>query len=115
MKPRVYLETTIPSYLTARPSRDLVTAGRQQITREWWETRREDFDRFVSQFVIDEAGAGDPDAASRRLEVLADVPLLDPSDAVEPLAAALMERVPLPAKAATDSLHIAVATVHGMQ
>ena len=55
MKSKVYLETTIPSYLTARPSRDLVTAAHQQITREWWDTRRHDFDLFVSQMVIDEA------------------------------------------------------------
>ena len=48
MKPKVYLETTIPSYLTARPSRDLVTAAHQQITREWWDTRRHAFDLFVS-------------------------------------------------------------------
>jgi hypothetical protein len=59
MKPKVYLETTIPSYLMARPSRDLVTAAHQQITREWWETRRQDFDLFISQMVIDEASAGD--------------------------------------------------------
>ena len=63
MKPKVYLETTIPSYLTARPSRDLVTAAHQQITREWWDTRRHAFDLFVSQMVLDEAGAGDEEAA----------------------------------------------------
>lgn len=115
MKPRVYLETTVPSYLTAWPSRDLIMASHQQMTREWWESRRQDFDVFVSQFVIDEASAGDPDAARRRLEVLADLPLLYPSDDVEPLAAELMKRVPLPPKAAADSLHIAIATVNGMQ
>lgn len=100
MKPRVYLETTIPSYLTAWPSRDLVMAGHQQTTREWWDTRREDFELFVSQFVIDEAGAGDPDAARRRLEVLVNVPLLDPGANVHALADELMKRVPLPPKAA---------------
>ena len=115
MKPRVYLETTVPSYLTAWFSRDLVMAGHQQITREWWESRRQDFDVFVSQFVIDEASAGDPDAAKRRLDFLADIPLLDPTDDVQPLAAELMKRVPLPRKAAADSLHISIATVNGMQ
>jgi hypothetical protein len=59
MKPKVYLETTIPGYLMARPSRDLVTAAHRQITREWWDTRRQDFDLFISQMVIDEASAGD--------------------------------------------------------
>src|SRR5271170_2291689 len=114
MKPRVYLETTIPSYLTAWLSRDLVMAGHQQTTREWWDTRREDFELFVSQFVIDEAGAGDPDAARRRLEVLVNVPLLDPGANVHTLADDLMKRVPLPPKAAADALHIAIATINGM-
>jgi hypothetical protein len=114
MKPRVYLETTIPSYLTAWPSPDVVMAGHQQTTREWWDTRRQDFELFVSQFVVDEAGLGDPDAARRRLESLAAVPLLDVSDEIYALANELVQGVPLPAKAAADSLHIAIATVHGM-
>jgi hypothetical protein len=114
MKPRVYLETTVPSYLTAWPSPEAVTAGHQRTTRDWWETRREDFDLFASQFVIDEASLGDPDAAARRLEVLADVPLLEPGDDVYQLADKLVKQVPLPAKAAADSLHIAIATVNGM-
>ncbi len=114
MKPRVYLETTIPSYLTAWLSRDLVMAGHQRTTTEWWEGRRHDFDLFVSQFVLDEAGSGDPSAARRRLEALADVPLLDPTDDVYALADQLLTRVPLPANAAADALHIAIAAVNGM-
>jgi hypothetical protein len=114
MKLRVYLETTVPSYLTAWPSREVVMAGHQQTTREWWDTRRKDFDLFASQFVIDEAILGDSDAAKRRLEVLADVPLLDPSDDVYRLADSLVKRIPLPPKAVADSLHIAIATVNGM-
>lgn len=114
MASRVYLETTIPSYLTAWPSRDLVTAAHQQITREWWETRRREFELFISQFVIDEAAFRDPDASSRRLEMLADVPLLGVNEGVYKLANELMKHVPLPAKAVADSLHIAIATVNGM-
>ena len=114
MKPRVYLETTIPSYLTAWPSRQAVMAGHQQTTKEWWDTQREEFELFASQFVIDEASLGDPDAARRRLEALANVPLLDLSEEVYSLANGLVRRVPLPAKAAADSLHIAIATVNGM-
>ncbi len=75
MNPKVYLETTIPSYLTGRPSRDVVTAAHQQITRAWWDTRRHAFDLFVSQMVLEEAEAGDPEAATRRLEVVASLPL----------------------------------------
>jgi hypothetical protein len=114
MTPRVYLETTIPSYLTAWLSRDLVMAAHQQTTREWWETRRQDFELFVSQFVLDEVGLGDPDAARQRLEILVDIPLLDVREDVFTLADELMKRVPLPPRAAADSLHIAIATVHGL-
>ena len=113
-KLRVYLETTIPSYLAAWLNRDLIMASHQQTTREWWNTRREDFELFVSQFVIDEVGVGDPDAARRRLEALVNVPLLDPSEEVHALADELMKCVPLPAKAAADALHIAIATINGM-
>jgi len=77
MKPRLYLETTIPSYLTSKPSRDLVTAAHQQITHQWWETRLTDFEVYISQFVLDEAGAGDADVAAKRLALLDSFPLLD--------------------------------------
>src|SRR5947209_8696857 len=114
MKPRVYLETTIPSYLTAWPSRDLVRAAHQQITREWWQQRRDKFELFIAQVVVRECQAGDPDAAAQRLEVLRDLPLLEQTEEVTALAQALLEQVPLPERAAVDALHIAVATVHGM-
>ena len=115
MKPRVYLETTIPSYLTAWTSRDLVMSAHQQVTRDWWQTRRQDFDIYISQYVIDEASAGDPDAARRRLEFLAELPLLDPNDDVLDLAEELVRRIPLPARAAADALHIAIAAVNEIQ
>jgi hypothetical protein len=67
MKSRLYLETTIPSYLTSRLSRDLIVAGHQQVTREWWERRRDAFQLCLSQLVIDEVSAGDPAAARERL------------------------------------------------
>lgn len=114
MKPPVYLETTIPSYLTAWPSRDLIMAAHQQLTREWWDGRRADFDLFVSQFVLDEAGLGDPEAAKRRLELVAPLPLLGPTEDVYELAGQLIKHVPLPPKAGTDALHIAIAAVNGM-
>jgi hypothetical protein len=65
MKPRIYLETTVISYLTARPSRDLIVAAQQQITQEWWHTRRTDFDLFASQLIAQESSADDTDAAAR--------------------------------------------------
>ena len=114
MKPKLYLETTVPSYLTAWPSRDLIRAGHQQITKEWWQTRRENFDIYISQFVLDEAAAGDPEAARERLTAIQDFSILDPTDEVGELAAALMSSLVLPTNAATDAAHIAIAAVHEM-
>ncbi len=114
MKARLYLETTVPSYLTARPTRDLIRASHQQITQEWWEHRRKDFEVFISQLVLDEAAAGDPSAAGQRLAILADLPLLDLSEDVFSLAAVLVQTLALPARAATDAAHIAVAAVNEM-
>lgn len=59
----VYVETSIFSYLTARPSRDLLVAAHQQITHHWWDARRMRFEIFISPLVDEEAGRGDPDAA----------------------------------------------------
>jgi hypothetical protein len=114
MKPKAYLETTIVSYLTARPSRDLITAAHQQITQQWWQTRRAHFDLFAAPLVIQEAQAGDPEAAARRLAPLHDIPLLGLSEEATRLAQALVAPGPLPANAVVDALHIAIAAVNGM-
>jgi hypothetical protein len=112
MKPRLYLETTIPSYLTAWPSRDLVRAAHQQITREWW-ARRSAFVLYASRLVVQECEAGDPQAAADRLAALAGVPLLEQTPEAASLAEALLRGVPLPEQAASDALHIAITAVHG--
>ncbi len=111
-KSSVYIETTIISYLTAWLSRDLIRAAHQQITQEWWQNRREDFEIYVSEFVINEASTGDAEAAEKRLEALNGIALLDVNLNVENLAKKLIADKALPPKAATDALHIAVATVH---
>ena len=113
MKPIVYLETTIPSYLTAWQSRDVVRAGEQQVTRDWWE-RRTQFELRVSSLVILECGAGNSDAAAFRLAVLDGVLVLAQTLEAETRADILLREVPLPAKAAADALHIAIAAVHGV-
>jgi hypothetical protein len=105
----VYVETSVFSYLAGRPSRDLIVAARQQRTHTWWRTRRAAFDLYVSQVVIDEAKAGDPRPAATRARFLAGVPTLDMTDGVAGLAAALIEGVPLPRRAAADAAHIAAA------
>ena len=114
MKPLLYVETSIVSYLTAWQSRDIVTAARQQITREWWNTRRAHFQLFTSEFVIEEAEEGDPEAARQRLIALREAEALDLPDEARPLARRLVEEGPLPAKAALDALHIAVSATSGM-
>ena len=86
MKLKVYLETIIVSYLTARLSRDLITAAHQQITQQWWQTRRAHFDLFVAPLVIQEAQAGDREAAARRIAALQDIPLLTLSEEATGLA-----------------------------
>lgn len=114
MAKRTYVETTVFSYLAARPSRDLVVAAHQQVTREWWDTRRRGFDLFISQVVVREAGAGDEEAKARRLELLQGLPLVAITDEAVQLAAALIGGALLPPKATDDALHLALATVHGM-
>lgn len=113
-KPTVYIETTIPSYLTAWRSPELVMAANQEATRSWWDTARPRFELFVSQVVLFEAGAGDQDAATRRLATIRDLPLLELSVKAEALAGRLLARAALPEKARLDALHIAVAAIHGM-
>lgn len=114
MKPRVYIETTVVSYLTARSSRDLIIAAHQQLTQEWWNNRRDSFDLYISQLVIQESSAGEAFMAQKRMEALDAIPLLDLREEAVALARALVEKGPIPEKAAVDALHIAVATINGM-
>jgi predicted nucleic acid-binding protein len=111
---RVYVETTIVSYLTAWPSRDVVIAGHQQVTKEWWETRQGDFELCVSQLVLDEASMGDEAAARERIEVLRSLILIETLPEAVALVKALLFAGALPNKAAADALHIAVAATHGI-
>ncbi len=115
MGARVYVETSVISYLAALPSRDLITAARQQLTREWWQRRRRHFEIYVSQLVLDEAAGGDRDAAARRLAVLAGLPLLDVSPRAVTLARELLKDARLPPQAGADALHVATAACHGME
>jgi len=112
--PTVYVETTIVSYLTARPSRDLLTAGHQQVTREWWEGRFR-FDLVISELVLREAGGGDPEFAALRLEAVRDIPVLSLDEETMSLARELVNRGPLPSNALADALHIAVCVTRGIE
>lgn len=114
MNLRVYIETTVVSYLTARPSRDLLMAARQEVTCEWWDRRLGDFDCYISQLVIDEASEGDALAAEKRLDAVKSFSLVPVDDSVITLAEKLVSSALIPAIAADDALHIALAAVHGM-
>jgi hypothetical protein len=113
MKRKIYIETSVISYLTARPSKTIIGAAHQQITLAWWEARNQ-YDLLVSESVLRECGAGDPDAATRRLAALKDVPLLLITEEALQIAESLVEHGIVPAKAAEDALHIAIATVNGV-
>jgi hypothetical protein len=114
MKPKIYIETSIPSYLTARISNDLRVAANQNTTIEWWETRRPSFELFIPEFVTAEASLGNYEAARERLEIIANLPKLSVSDAVRTLAKALISEGPIPQSAEVDAFHIAVAAVNGV-
>ena len=115
MKPKVYIETSIISYLTARLSNDLRVAANQSITIEWWETRRRHFELFVSELVTAEAHRGNPDLAQRRLNAIGPLPKLDVTEEVRELARNLVSEGPIPDVAEMDAYHIAVAAVNGME
>jgi hypothetical protein len=112
--PRVYLETTVISYLTARPSRNLRVVAHQEITADWWTRRRMRFDLYVSRLVIDEASAGDVEAVARRLVTLNGIPRLELTESASILAENLVTETAIPREAIEDALHVAVAPAHGM-
>jgi hypothetical protein len=114
MRPCVYVETSVISYLTSRPALDVIVAGHQATTLKWWDERREHFDVVISQFVLEEIEAGDPLVAAKRMESVAGIPMLDSSPAeVGRLAQALLDRKALPPKAFLDASHIAICAVLG--
>ena len=110
--PVAYIETSVVSYLTSRPSRDVVMLARQQVTREWWRTARDRFHLAASELVVREAGQGDPDAARTRLTTLAGVTLLDATEEAEQLARELIVSGAVPSNAAVDAAHIAIAVTN---
>jgi hypothetical protein len=114
MAETVYIETSILGYLTARSTKNLILAANIELTKDWWECRRSDFTLFTSEAVLEEVALGDPIIATQRLEILRDFSLLTLDQAVQRLAGQFLSRSNLPSKARVDAIHIAAATVHGM-
>ena len=110
----VYIETSVVSYLTARPTADLRAAARQMDTAEWWETQRGRFDLRTSGVAINEAGKGDREAAARRLAALRGIPVLAVTEAADELSERLVREGAIPARAVNDAVQVAVSAVHGV-
>ena len=113
MLPTAYIETSVISYLTALPSRDVVIAAYQQVTREWWRTARNRFELVASELVLQEAAAGDSAAARARLAALETVTLLEATDDAATLTRKFLDLGAIPRKAAEDAAHIAIAVTNG--
>ncbi len=114
-KPRVYLETTVISYLAARPNRDVFVASMQQITQQLWEDYTEEFTYVVSPIVFAEARQGDANAVQRRLDVLSHLTTLEVLPEADYLTQRLLEVGAVPQDFSVDAQHIAIATTHGVE
>ncbi len=114
MKTSVYIESSVISYLTARPSNDLIKSARQAITEEWWQKEKTRFTIFVSTLVEEEISRGNPVAASRRLEVSEKIPNLSISNDAKEIAEVLISTGAVPRNSEEDALHIGIATAHGI-
>ncbi|CAN2041749.1 Type II toxin-antitoxin system VapC family toxin [Candidatus Magnetomoraceae bacterium gMMP-15] len=111
-KANIYIETSVVSYLSARPSSNLTAAAWQQITYEWWKNYRHYYDLYISELVITEAGRGDPAAAKKRLSYLVNLSQIITTDEARVLANTILSQKVLPEKAAADAFHIAIAAYH---
>lgn len=114
MTETVYIESSVISYLTARPSRDVVVAARQAITENWWQTQREKYELYISALVEEEVGKGDAEAAERRLQKIKDIPIIALTPEAEKLAEDLLAQGAVPANSEEDALHIGIAAAAGI-
>lgn len=109
---RVYIESTVPSYLTAKPTENLIATARQILTQRWWEEYKNNYELYVSDVVLLECQKGDPKAAERRIRVMRNIPVLDMTMECSALAEKIFKELQIPPKASDDSFHIAIACVH---
>jgi hypothetical protein len=115
MNETVYIDTTIVSYLTAWPSKDLLRAAHQIATKDWWDHQRGTYQLLTSEVVQIEAAAGDPTAAAERMNVLNALPLLPITADARHIARALLAQMALSATADRDALHVAIAASNGVE
>ena len=112
--PTVYIESTVISYYTGRPSRDLIVAAHQELTQEWWENISPKCSLFISQFVLDEISRGDQEAVNKRIKAIEGIPLLEVVQPIVNLGIEYYDAIGIPEKARTDAFHIAIAVYHGL-
>lgn len=115
MKPVVYVETSVVSYYTARPSRDIIVRAHQETTRRWWPYAKERFELVVSELVVLEAREGDPDASQKRLKAIEGMPILLITPQQREIADRYLADLPLPEKANRDALHLALASLQAVE
>jgi len=108
----IYIETTIPSYATARPSRDILNFARQTMTLLFWEKERQKYDVFTSKFVYDECSKGDGEAVKRRLDFIKGIKMLPFSNFTESLAVVYQKELNIPERAKLDTYHLAICVEH---
>lgn len=111
---RIYIESTIPSYLVARPARDLLQAARQQTSKDWWDLKRHQHELFTSEIVLAEISEGEAAMAQQRLEVMDGIKTLRVTEDTEALTRRILESGLLPLAADRDAAHIALATIYEM-
>jgi predicted nucleic acid-binding protein len=115
MPASVYIESSIISYLTSRPSRDVVKAGRQAITYDWWLKSKDQYEVYISALVEEEISGGDPTAAAKRLEAVSSIPSILITSEAQLLADALVASRAVPGNSVRDALHIAIAATQGIE
>ncbi len=113
-RPTVYVETTIPSYLTSRASRDLIIAAHQRLTHDWWRFASQRYELYMSQIVVDEISRGAPEMATSRIESMRNIQVLPFTGNAVSLAADYARLIQLPARAINDAFHLAYATLFEM-
>lgn len=115
MKRKIYIESTVVSYYTGQPTRDLIISARQEETRALWPRLLDEFEAYISALVVTECRDGNLERAAKRVEAIAPFPILDTTEDAEALAGALLEKGAVPESYPEDALHIAIAAVNGME
>jgi hypothetical protein len=107
----LYVESTIPSYATARPSRDVLIAAKQILTRDFWDNEHRKHDLYISEYVMEECSRGDSEAARKRLDFVVGIPVYPKTAEIEALAAVYQKLLGIPDRAKTDCNHLAVCVL----